>query len=144
MKMETSFDHVWLVRNHIDQIVARTGAGIRCPDVSCLKELPKKYSIWIRGSMDAVYNASSMLNVMFFLYCKLCPLFNLNYFSNQGLLPMQLMIQIPSDRLNRCPTASAHEADVLFHVERSVSDTLTIRLTSYECNSGKFISLASF
>lgn len=63
MKMETSFDHIWLVRDHVDKIVAATGAGIRCPDVSNLKELPKKYSIWVRGSIDDVYNASVMLNV---------------------------------------------------------------------------------
>lgn len=65
MKIETSFDHVWLARDHIDKIVCKTGAGIRCPDVSCLKELPKKYSIWIRGTMDAVFMANVMLNVSY-------------------------------------------------------------------------------
>lgn len=63
MKLETSFDHVWFVREHIDKIVKLTGAGIRCPDLSSLKELPKKYSIWIRGSMDGVYAASFLLTV---------------------------------------------------------------------------------
>jgi hypothetical protein len=63
MKVETSFDHVWIARDHIDKIITATGAGIRCPDVSVLKELPKKYCVWIRGSMDQVYMASSMLNV---------------------------------------------------------------------------------
>ena len=63
MKVETSFDHVWFAREHIDKIVKLTGAGIRCPDLSSLKELPKKYSVWIRGSMDAVYLASVLLTV---------------------------------------------------------------------------------
>ena len=64
MKIESSFDHVWLVRDHVDKIVSATGAvGIRCPDVSNLKELPKKYSIWIRGSMDSVFHANVMINV---------------------------------------------------------------------------------
>lgn len=67
MKIETSFDHVWLVRDHVDKIASVTGAGIRCPDVSNLKELPKKYCIWIRGSsVDTVYAASTMLNVSSF------------------------------------------------------------------------------
>lgn len=65
VKMETSFDHVWLVRDHVDQIVATTGAGIRCPDVSISTELPKKYCIWIRGSLDQVHLATSMLTVSF-------------------------------------------------------------------------------
>lgn len=65
MKVETSFDHVWFAREHIDKIVKLTGAGIRCPDLSSLKELPKKYSVWIRGSMDAVYSASILLTVIF-------------------------------------------------------------------------------
>ncbi|XP_057370442.1 protein bicaudal C homolog 1-like isoform X1 [Daphnia carinata] len=115
MKIETSFDHVWLVRDHVDKIAHVTGAGIRCPDVSHLKELPKKYCIWIKGSsLDAVYIANTMLN---------------------GLLPMQLMVQIPSERMNRCFLAEAEEADVLFHAEPSVMDILTIRLTSYEWNA---------
>lgn len=53
----------------------------------------------------------------------------------QGLLPMQFMAQMPSERLNRCFLAQAEEADVLFHVETSVLDILTIRLTSYEWNA---------
>ena len=64
MKIESSIDHVWLVRDHVGKIVSATGAvGIRCPDVSNLKELPKKCSIWIRGSMDSVLLAGVMLNV---------------------------------------------------------------------------------
>ncbi|XP_046646996.1 protein bicaudal C homolog 1-like isoform X2 [Daphnia pulicaria] len=114
MKVETSFDHVWIARDHIDKIITATGAGIRCPDVSVLKELPKKYCVWIRGSMDQVYMASSMLN---------------------GLLPMQLMVQVPSDRFNRHLLGRAQNMDVMFHVELSTSDILTIRLTSYEWNT---------
>ena len=63
MKMETSFDHVWLARDHVESIITKSGAGIRLPDVALLKELPKKYSVWIRGSMDAVQSASLMLSV---------------------------------------------------------------------------------
>ena len=64
MKIESSIDQVWLVRDHVGKIVSATGAvGIRCPDVSNLKELPKKYCIWIRGSVDSVFLASVMLNV---------------------------------------------------------------------------------
>lgn len=63
MKMETSFDHVWLARDHVESIITKSGAGIRLPDVTSLKELPKKYSVWIRGSMDAVQSASVMLSV---------------------------------------------------------------------------------
>ena len=63
MKVETSFDHVWLVRGHVDKIVSATGAGIRCPDVSSLKELPKKFSIWINGTVDSILLANKMLNV---------------------------------------------------------------------------------
>jgi|688.fasta_scaffold814979_2 hypothetical protein len=58
----------------------------------------------------------------------------------QGLLPMQLMIQVPSDRFNRCILADAKQADVMVRVERSpVSDIVTIRFTSYEWNARKFI-----
>nr|CAH0102887.1 unnamed protein product [Daphnia galeata] len=119
VKMETTFDHVWLIREHIDKIMAATGAGIRCPDVSILKELPKKFCVWIRGSMDQVYKASSMLS---------------------GLLPMQLMIQIPSDRFNRCILAEAQEADVMIRVDRSGSLS-TLRLTSYEWNARNLFEL---
>ncbi|KAI9558095.1 hypothetical protein GHT06_014848 [Daphnia sinensis] len=119
MKMETSFDHVWLIRDHIDKIVAATGAGIRCPDVSVLKELPKKYCVWIRGSFDQVYLASSMLH---------------------GLLPMQLMVQVPLDRVSCTFLVEAKDVDVLARLERSV-DTLTIRLTSYEWNARNLFEL---
>ena len=64
MKIESSIDHVWLIRDHVSKILSATGAvGISCPDVSKLKELPKKYSIWIRGSMDSVIITGAMLNV---------------------------------------------------------------------------------
>ena len=49
MKIDTSFDHVWLIHDKINKIASETGTGIRIPDVSNLKELPKKYCIWIRG-----------------------------------------------------------------------------------------------
>ena len=63
MKLESSFDHIWLVRDHADKIGSLTGAVIRCPDFSKLNELPKKYTIWIRGSIDSVYLTSVMVNV---------------------------------------------------------------------------------
>lgn len=70
MKMETSFDHVWLIHDYIEKIASQTGTGIRVPDVSNLKELPKKYCIWIRGpTVDSVYIASTLLNVSFILRC---------------------------------------------------------------------------
>ncbi|KAI9558075.1 hypothetical protein GHT06_014828 [Daphnia sinensis] len=120
VKMETSFDHVWLVRDHVDKIVAATGVGIRCPDVSIATELPKKYCVWIRGSLDQVYRATSMLN---------------------GLLPMQLMVQTESERFNPCFMEEAKTADILFRVERSLSNTLTIRLASYEWNARNLFDL---
>ena len=64
MKLETSFDHVWLIRDRVGKITAKSGAGIRCPDLSNLNNLPKRFSIWIRGSMNSVYTASVMLNVI--------------------------------------------------------------------------------
>jgi hypothetical protein len=80
MKIETSFDHVWLIHDHIDKIAAETGTGIRIPDISNLKELPKKYCIWIRGpSVDSVYAASTFLTVSRFQsFLKL-----LQHFSDQ-------------------------------------------------------------
>ncbi|XP_057380112.1 protein bicaudal C homolog 1-like [Daphnia carinata] len=120
VKMETSFDHVWLVRDHVDKIVAATGAGIRCPDVSIATELPKKYCIWIRGSLDQVYMATSMLN---------------------GLLPMQLLVQTESERFNPCFLEEAKTADILLRVERSLSNTMTIRLASYEWNAHNLFDL---
>ena len=63
MKMESSFDHIWFVRDYADKIGSLTGAVIRCPDISKLNELPKKYTIWIRGSIDSVYLTSVMVNV---------------------------------------------------------------------------------
>ena len=65
VKVETSFDHVWLLRDQVDKIMAATGAGIRCPDVSFFEELPKKYCVWIRGSLDQVYKASTMFSQSF-------------------------------------------------------------------------------
>ena len=51
---------------------------------------------------------------------------------------MQLMAQIPSDRFDSLVFAAAQKSDVLLHVDRSVSGTNTIRLTSYEWNESKF------
>ena len=67
MKMETTFDHAWLSRELLEQIISKSGAGIRLPDltISALDDQPKKNSIWIRGSMDAVYTASVLLNVKY-------------------------------------------------------------------------------
>ena len=50
---------------------------------------------------------------------------------------MQLMAKIPSDRFDFDVFAVAQEADVLFHVEQSVSGTKTITLVSYEWNESK-------
>ena len=62
-------------------------------------------------------------------------------FDFQGLLPMQLMIQVSPDRFNRCILADAKEVDVMVRVERSAgSDIMTIRFTSYEWNARKFIT----
>jgi len=65
MKMETTFDHAWLARELLDEIISRSGAGIRLPDltISAVEDQPKKNSIWIRGTMDSVYTASVLLNV---------------------------------------------------------------------------------
>ncbi len=65
MKMETSFQHVWFIRHQTNSISQKTGAGIRCPDVSILPgmEQSKKYTVWIRGSVPTVLQASSMINV---------------------------------------------------------------------------------
>ncbi len=79
VKVETSFDHVWLLRDQVDKIIAATGAGIRCPDVSILKELPKKYCVWIRGSLDQVYKASTMLNVSFDIRLSFFKCFGLSF-----------------------------------------------------------------
>ncbi len=66
MKMETSFDHVWTIKDHVDKIMSASGIiGIRCPDISNLKELPQKYTIWIRGSMDSILLANALLAVSF-------------------------------------------------------------------------------
>lgn len=49
---------------------------------------------------------------------------------------MQLLMQIPAGRLNRCAPIAPEESDVLFHFDPSTTvDTLTIRLTSYEVNA---------
>ena len=65
MKVETSFDHVWIVRDYIDKIVTATGTGIRCANVSVLKDLPKKIlrlDSWVYGSS---------LHGQFYVKCKL-------------------------------------------------------------------------
>jgi hypothetical protein len=57
---------------------------------------------------------------------------------------MQLMAQVPSDRFNRCILADSKEADVMIRVERTTSDMVTIRFTSYEWNARMFISFHVF
>jgi hypothetical protein len=56
---------------------------------------------------------------------------------------MQLMVQIPSDRFNRHLLVRAQNVDVMFHLEHSTSDILTIWLTSYEWNT-RMMCLISF
>ena len=91
--------------------------------------------------LDSRLNGSS-LQGQFYVECKNCYLLNpcncltWCHFVFQGLLPMQLMIQIPSDRFNRCILAEAQEADVMIRVDRSGSLS-TLRLTSYEWNARK-------
>ena len=65
--------------------------------------------------------------------------FNCFAYFPQGLLPMQLMTQIQSNRFNSSVFAAAQELDILFHVQQSLLDIVTIRLTSYEWNAGKFL-----
>lgn len=48
---------------------------------------------------------------------------------------MQLMVQTESQRFNPCFLEEAKTTDILFRVERSLSNTLTIRLASYEWNA---------
>jgi hypothetical protein len=71
VKVETSFDRVCLLRDQVDKIIAATGAGIRFPDVSIMKELPKKYCVWIRGSLDQVYKASFLKQFSLYLNCEI-------------------------------------------------------------------------
>jgi len=65
MKIETSFDHAWFASDLLEQIISKSGAGIRLPDVSTITidEQPKKNSIWIRGTI-----------VFYFSFCILCSL----------------------------------------------------------------------
>jgi hypothetical protein len=51
---------------------------------------------------------------------------------------MQLMVQVPSNRFNRCILTEAQDVDVMIRVDRS--DFLTLRLTSYEWNARKLIA----
>ena len=51
---------------------------------------------------------------------------------------MQLMVQVPSDRFNSLIFPDAEEADILYNVERSALDNVTIKLTSHEFNSWKY------
>ncbi len=57
---------------------------------------------------------------------------------------MQLMVQVSSDRFNRCILADAKEADVMIRVERTTSDLVTILFTSYEWNARMFITFHVF
>lgn len=124
MKMETTFDHAWLSRELLEQIISKSGAGIRLPDltISALDDQPKKNSIWIRGSMDAVYTASVLLN---------------------GLLPLQLVLQVPSNQMNaKKLMIAADQADILFHIEPSTPGFATVRLTSFEKNASQLYEMA--
>lgn len=125
MKMETTFDHAWLSRDLLDQIIEKSGAGIRLPDVSVSAiETPKKNSIWLRGTMDAVYRASVMLN---------------------GLLPLQLMFQVQPNQMNmslRTIAQKSSNADILFHAGSSNMDKVTVQLTSFEKNACQLYELS--
>jgi hypothetical protein len=48
------------------------------------------------------------------------------------------------DLWNRCVLAEAEEVDVLFHVEPSILNILTVRLTSYEWNARMFYMYVVF
>ena len=65
MKMETSLDHAWSSRDLLEQIRSKSGAGICLPDlrISAFERPNKKNSIWIQGTVDAVYTASVLLTV---------------------------------------------------------------------------------
>ena len=78
MKIETSFDHAWFASDLLEQIISKSGAGIRLPDVSTITidEQPKKNSIWIRGTMEEAYTASVLLTVRVFYY-SFCILYSL-------------------------------------------------------------------
>ena len=54
---------------------------------------------------------------------------------------MQLMVQIPSDRFDSSVFANAEEADVMYKVELSILDAVTITLTSHEFNKRKLHSI---
>lgn len=145
MKMETTFDHAWLARELLDEIISRSGAGIRLPDltISAVEDQPKKNSIWIRGTMDSVYTASVLLNVWYnsawdlslilFLWCA-----NSYFLYFKGLLPLQLVLQVPSTQINaKKLMIAADQADILFHIEPSTPGFATVRLTSFEKNASK-------
>ena len=70
IKIETSFDHAWFAHDLLDRIIGKSGSGVRLPDISISAVDQKKNSIWIRGTMDAAYTASVLLNVRYFL-CSL-------------------------------------------------------------------------
>jgi len=119
MKLETSFDHVWLIRDRVGKITAKSGAGIRCPDLSNLNNLPKRFSIWIRGSMNSVYTASVMLN---------------------GYLPLQFTYQIPGT-LDESMKRLARKKDILLNSEYSAAEMTTVRTLTYEKNAASLYEL---
>ena len=57
---------------------------------------------------------------------------------------MQLMVQVPSDSFNSSMLAEAEEADVMYNVDRSALNTVTIKLTSHEFNSCKYLFFFHF
>jgi hypothetical protein len=64
IQIDTSFDHVWFVRNHKEKITTLTGAIIRLTDIININEFPKKFRIWIHSSsLNVVYEAYCMINV---------------------------------------------------------------------------------
>lgn len=57
---------------------------------------------------------------------------------------MQLMVQTQSDHFNTGILEEAKAADILFRVTRSLSNTLTVRLTSYEWNARMSITFRCY
>lgn len=145
MKIETTFDHAWFASDLLEQIIIKSSAGIRLPDVSTITTVdqPKKNSIWIRGTMDAAYTASVLLTVIIFfisvLLSRLNNAFVIVGFFLKGLLPMQLVFQATNKMMISDLLAAANEADILFHAEPSTQDFVTVRLTSFEKNAGIII-----
>ena len=78
-----------------------------------------------------------MLHVNFYYFTLTFHLIVNDRFNFQGLLPMQLIVQVASNCFNRCILTEAQDADVMMRVDRSGLDILTLRLTSYEWNARK-------